>query len=294
MSGSVGGRYVNPLQQLLSPDGTPYNGAQLFFYATGTNTQQATYADAAFTIPNPQPVLTNAAGFFPPIFLLGAPSYRVVCQDPTGAVLFDSDPVNGLANTAGYQPGSIPIGAIMPYGGGTPPAGWLACGGQAVSRAAYAPLYAVIGTAFGTGDGSTTFNIPDLRGNVAVGKDDMTGVAASRVTSGISGLDGSTIGAMGGNERLQTHLHSITDQSHTHADSGHFHYMATAAAFPTAGGTGYQGGTTESFGSVTQTENAYTGLFGAYTGISSTNNSGAGASQNIPPSLVVLYMIRAN
>lgn len=57
-----------------------------------------------------------------------------------------------------------PIGAILPFGGSTVPNGFLLCNGAAVSRTTYAALFAVIGTAFGAGDGSTTFNIPDLRG----------------------------------------------------------------------------------------------------------------------------------
>jgi microcystin-dependent protein len=57
-----------------------------------------------------------------------------------------------------------PIGTILSYGGENAPTGWMLCQGQAISRTTYAELFAVIGTAFGTGDGSTTFNIPDLRG----------------------------------------------------------------------------------------------------------------------------------
>ena len=57
-----------------------------------------------------------------------------------------------------------PIGTINAYGGTTTPEGWLICQGQALSRTEYADLFAVIGTNFGSGDGSTTFNIPDLRG----------------------------------------------------------------------------------------------------------------------------------
>lgn len=57
-----------------------------------------------------------------------------------------------------------PIGTILPYGGTEAPKGWMLCQGQAVSRTDYADLFAVIGTSFGTGDGSTTFNLPDLRG----------------------------------------------------------------------------------------------------------------------------------
>lgn len=57
-----------------------------------------------------------------------------------------------------------PVGTINAYGGTTAPDGWLLCQGQAISRTDYADLFAVIGTAFGSGDGSTTFNVPDFRG----------------------------------------------------------------------------------------------------------------------------------
>lgn len=57
-----------------------------------------------------------------------------------------------------------PVGTINAYGGTTAPDGWMLCQGQAISRTDYADLFAIIGTAFGTGDGSTTFNVPDLRG----------------------------------------------------------------------------------------------------------------------------------
>ena len=57
-----------------------------------------------------------------------------------------------------------PIGTINAYGGATAPDGWMLCQGQAISRTDYADLFAVIGTSFGSGDGSTTFNVPDFRG----------------------------------------------------------------------------------------------------------------------------------
>ena len=57
-----------------------------------------------------------------------------------------------------------PLGTINAFGGATAPEGWLLCQGQAISRTEYADLFAVIGTNFGSGDGSTTFNLPDLRG----------------------------------------------------------------------------------------------------------------------------------
>lgn len=62
-----------------------------------------------------------------------------------------------------------PAGIVQIFAGDTAPSGWLLCQGQAISRTTYSRLYGIIGTTYGTGDGSTTFNLPDLRGNVPVG-----------------------------------------------------------------------------------------------------------------------------
>ena len=66
---------------------------------------------------------------------------------------------------------TLPVGSIVPFGSDTVPENWLLCDGSAVSRTEYAELFSVIGGNYGVGDGSTTFNLPDLRGRVAVGKD---------------------------------------------------------------------------------------------------------------------------
>lgn len=69
-----------------------------------------------------------------------------------------------------YNQGSTPLGTISEYGGSSAPnAQWLMCDGSAVSRTTYAGLFAILSTTYGVGDGSTTFNLPDLRGRVPVG-----------------------------------------------------------------------------------------------------------------------------
>lgn len=55
-------------------------------------------------------------------------------------------------------------GTVLPFAGEAAPNGWLLCYGQAISRTTYSTLFGIIGTTYGTGDGSTTFNLPDLRG----------------------------------------------------------------------------------------------------------------------------------
>lgn len=69
-----------------------------------------------------------------------------------------------------YLTNAFPPGVITPYAGATAPLGYLLCDGSAVSRATYPSLFGVIGTTYGVGDGSTTFNLPDMKGRVAVGK----------------------------------------------------------------------------------------------------------------------------
>jgi len=92
----------------------------------------------------------------------------------------DTDPAEGwdqiedLARAIDTDVGSlnpVPTGMVSPFAGAATPAGWLLCNGAAVSRTTYAALYAVCGDAYGAGDGSSTFNLPNLKGRTAVGVD---------------------------------------------------------------------------------------------------------------------------
>ena len=66
---------------------------------------------------------------------------------------------------------TLPIGSMLPYGNANPPAGWLVCDGSAISRTTYADLFSVIGTNYGEGDSTTTFNLPNKKGRVSAGYD---------------------------------------------------------------------------------------------------------------------------
>lgn len=111
-------------------------------------------------------------------------------------------------NVDGYQ---APVGAISAFGGTTAPDGWLFCYGQAISRTTYADLFTAIGTTYGTGDGSTTFNVPDIRGRVIAGQDDMGGSSANRLTDQAGGLDGDVLGDTGGAE---TSTNTLSDSAY--------------------------------------------------------------------------------
>ena len=120
-----------------------------------------------------------------------------------------------------------PVGSIMHYAGTASPdtTEWLLCNGQAVSRTTYATLFGVIGTAFGSGDGSSTFNVPDLRGRVIAGLDDMGGSSADRVTDVAADSLGGTVGSA---------THTLTSgemPAHTHTGPSHTHsFSATSSS----------------------------------------------------------------
>ncbi len=99
------------------------------------------------------------------------------------------------------NPYNIPIGASIDFWGTSAPnSSFALMYGQAISRITYSALFALVGTTYGTGDGTTTFNLPDLRGRVTAGKDDMGGSAASRLTSSYFGTSAAVLGAAGGAE----------------------------------------------------------------------------------------------
>lgn len=105
-----------------------------------------------------------------------------ICNVVTGAGLALSKPDNTqlVAAIRALIATAQPSGLVAAFARSTAPAGWLKCNGAAVSRTTYAALFAAIGTTFGAGNGSSTFNLPDLRGEFVRGFDDGRGVDASR------------------------------------------------------------------------------------------------------------------
>lgn len=97
-----------------------------------------------------------------------------------------------------------PAGEVAAFARNTAPDGWLVCNGQAVSRTTYARLFAAIGTTFGAGNGSSTFNVPDLRGEFIRGWDSGRGVDTGRV-----------FGSQQSSQNL-AHIHAVNDPGHFH------------------------------------------------------------------------------
>lgn len=212
--------------------------------------------------------------------------------DVVNAIVGSINAANGpalLDGTGKIPAGYLPIdtrkhyvGEAFVFFGASPPTGCLWAAGQAVSRVTYAELFAVYGTTYGPGDGATTFNLPDLRDRVVIGRGDMGGVAAGRITTSIGNINTAILGTTGGNENLMAHTHAAS----TTPAGGHDHTYTRGDAVGQVGG----------------------GSYPQYLGSSSTQNTsaapdhvhgvsvaaaGAGNSHNIQPAIVGNWCIQA-
>lgn len=188
-----------------------------------------------------------------------------------------------------YLSTSIPSWSVLPYG-------------QALSRTGFPTLFSLAqaaGFPHGTGDGSNTFNIADKRGRVSVGKDDMGGGAANRITVAVSGVSGATLGAVCGAEgvsittaQMPSHTHGVSDPSHGHgvSQSGHSHSYVNPGNDLGTGGAGGTSGPNRNDN--TGSSNANIGIQGAFTGIGIQANGSGGVHLNVQPTIIVNKILR--
>lgn len=124
-----------------------------------------------------------------------------------------------------------PTGSVLDFAGDTAPIGWLLCQGQAVARVEFSVLFAVIGTKYGAGDGSTTYNLPDLRSRVTLGAGAGTGLTNRVIGTKGGAQDGAVI----------SHGHGSHDHgTHGHATHEHGYTGTVSADHVHSGGTGYE------------------------------------------------------
>ena len=132
-------------------------------------------------------------------------------------------------------PVNFPSGTILDFSGPVAPQGWLLCDGSAISRTDYAALFAVIGTIYGVGDGSTTFNLPDLRGEFRRGLDNMGSPAGARGKD----VDGTarTVG-QGQADAFKAHFHTHDTGGNNPTGTFHQSSATSEAGFINTGTTG--------------------------------------------------------
>lgn len=212
-----GFQITNPRMRFFDVNGAVLAFGKVYFYIAGSSTPQNTWSNSDLSSLNTNPVILSASGECT-IFVPSATLYKVDLYSSTN-VHQSGWPVDGVEAIPAPAPPAptpspVPTGGIIAYGGASAPTGYLICNGALISRVTYADLFTAIGTAYGAGDASTTFGIPDLRGAFPLG------TAASGT--------GSTLGDTGGSLD-----HTHTGPSHTHTaatgDLTHSHAMTVAA-----------------------------------------------------------------
>ena len=211
--------------------------------------------------------------------------------------------------TQNYTPGQVltaaavnaelafPTGSVIPYAGASAPGatingvvGWLLADGSAVSRTTYATLFAIVGTTYGAGDGSTTFNLPDLRGRMPMGAGTGTGLNASG-TGAPSGT-AQTARARGDWGGEETHLLTGAESgtsAHNHGitDPGHNHFL-NESPYNGTGNSIAVGANPSAYINNSQTNNATTGI----TVNNATAANAASRHNTVPPFVVLNYLIK--
>jgi microcystin-dependent protein len=171
-----------------------------------------------------------------------------------------------------------PSGSVISYAGASAPTGWLLCSGQTVSRTTYSSLFAAIGTTYGSGDGSTTFALPDLRGRVVAGIDNMGGSDAGRLD--IANSSGTVVGSQ------YVTLTSAEMPVHTHIQNSHHHEIHRSNQAATSVGAD----ASVLYRTLVNTGAVYTNTQGQTA--TNQNAGGGGAHNNMQPTMVLNYIIK--
>lgn len=239
--------------------GDPYAGAKAYFFDVGTTTPQIVYTDASLSVPHDHPVVANANGEFPAVFITEETSHRLRITTSADVTLRDVDNISVPTTTPIELPTSntaleflFQTGDIKMRWSVTAPTGWVRANGRTIGSAssgaterANADTQALFlllwedtslsvgggrgGTAAGDWAANKPIALPDFRGRVPMGPDSFGNSAAGRITDAVLGVDSDTLGLAGGS---QTHtLTAAQLAAHNHTvnitDPGHRHFIAS-------------------------------------------------------------------
>jgi len=247
-----------------------------------SGTKRVSVSDAGLDVHNGLPLrFQDSSGS--PFVALQAPSslngnltFTLPAVDGNSGEFLKTDG-NGVLSFSIVQ--GVPSGSVFCMAVDVVPSGYLECDGSAVSRTTYAALFAVIGVIYGAGDGSSTFNVPDLRGEFIRGFDNGKGIDSGR-----------SIASSQGGSNL-SHSHTATSTSSV-TDSGHFHStnVDNSNLFPANGGTtiGFGGGGSYPATNFGTMANATTGV----TVATSTSVANDGGSETRPRNIAMMYIIK--
>jgi len=305
--------------QFFDNSGVPLAGGLIYTYLAGTTTPLVSYTSSTGLTAHPNPIVLDSAGRINEVWIPEGTNSKFVLQTSTNVLIGTYDSLFPIASlpVSIYNGGTgattaegarinlglgtflVPTGSIVMWPSVTVPTDWKLCNGDAISRTTFATLYALIGTTFGAGDGTTTFNLPNYKNRMPYGADTVavgaTGGSANAIV--VSHNHG---GVTGGQSVTHTHGVSITTGGQS---VQHTHNMTKYTGVNASGGTAYVGDDSGSgpAGTINTSVNSVDHTH-AVSGTTATNSvdhthtiatdGASGTNANLPPYLGINFIIK--
>jgi microcystin-dependent protein len=307
--------------QFFDNSGVPLAGGLIYTYLAGTTTPLVSYTSSTGLTAHPNPIVLDSAGRINEVWVAEGTNCKFVLKTSTNVLIGTYDSLFPIASlpVSIYNGGTgattaegarinlglgtflVPTGSLIMWPSVAIPTDWKLCNGDAISRTTFATLYSLIGTTFGVGDGTTTFNLPNYKNRMPYGADTVA------------------VGATGGSADaiVVSHTHTatstVTDAGHTHTFSATTSGQSVQHTHPMTAFLGNLGGTSNAYvgdssgggsagtrdtgvNSVDHTHTVSGNTANSATGVTvATTNASTGASgtnANLPPYLGINFIIK--
>ena len=308
--------------QFFDNSGVPLAGGLIYSYLAGTTTPLVSYTSSTGLTAHPNPIVLDSAGRINEVWVAEGTNCKFVLKTSTNVLIGTYDSLFPIASlpVSIYNGGTgattaegarinlglgtflVPTGSLIMWPSVTVPTDWKLCNGDAISRTTFATLYSLIGTTFGVGDGTTTFNLPNYKNRMPYGADTVaigaTGGSANAIV--VSHNHG---GVTGG--QSVSHNHGVNGTTggqsvnHTHTPNGGGNFIVNGVGAISGFDSGGLYPPTDAIGTTGDNSVDHTHTFTTTTGNQSVDHThsiatdgASGTNANLPPYLGINFIIK--